>query len=130
MAAAQALRLARIDAQQAGSLLAGLHTLDPRGIATPADIRRMADEGHCFSLTADNGAQAVYVLMVRNGQAWIEAAAAHGAVDFTRDGLAVIERQAERLDSVAFQTARRGLVRKAMKRGYRVTGWILKKDLR
>jgi hypothetical protein len=31
--------------------------------------------------------------------------------------------------AIAFQTARPGLVRKLTKRGFRVTGWVMRKDL-
>lgn len=123
--------LAALDAETAAAMLAGTHALDPRGIAREEDVQRIARDGQCFALTADGGAQIAYVLVVRGGQAWINAAKGLGPVDWTALTLPVVELQAKRagLESVAFQTRRRGLVRKAEKLGYRVTGYIMKKDI-
>lgn len=119
------------DPMEVAQLLAGIEARDPRGIMQPTDLVRMAYEGACFAAThPESGSQAVYVLKVRNGQAWVEACKGSGAVDFTRTLLPAIELQASALDSVAFQTSRRGLVRKAERQGYRVTGYIMRKDLR
>lgn len=129
MVPAQKVTLTRLDAATAAAMLAGLEKFDPRGIATAADLGAMTAGGECFALTDDAGAQCIYVIRVRNGQAWIQAAAGHGAADVTALTLPTIELQASHLQSVAFQTMRPGLVRKASKLGYRVTGWILRKDL-
>lgn len=126
----EAVTLSRVEPDVAASLLRGAERFDPRGIATQADVEVMCQEGACFAATHASGAQAVYVLRVRNGQAWVDAAAGSGQVDLTALLLPVIELQAARLSSVAFQTARPGLVRKAQRAGYRVAGWILKKDVR
>lgn len=71
----------------------------------------------------------MYVLVVDNGVAWIDAAKGTGATDWTAHLLPIIEAQAAGCKAVGFQTARRGLVKKARQQGYTVTGWILKKKL-
>lgn len=119
------------DPLEAAQLLAGVERLDPRGILRPADLVEMAAGGLCFAAThAPTRSQAVYILCVERGQAWIEACKGEGAVDWTRTLLPAIELQASELDSVAFQTPRRGLVRIAQELGYEVTGWILRKELK
>lgn len=124
------LTLSRLDPDTAVQLLAGVERFDPRGIADAASLSVMCHAGQCFAITAPGGAQAVYVLKVRNGQAWIDACQGEGATDWTATLLPAIELQASELDSVAFQTARPGLVRKARRQGYHVAGWIMKKDVR
>lgn len=126
----ETVALSRLDPATAARLLAGIEARDPRGIAQSSDVLDTCTRGLCFAATLEGGAQMVYVLNVRNGQAWIAAAKGGGPADLTATLLPVIELQASELDSVAFQTARPGLVRKAQRQGYRVTGWILKKDLR
>ena len=103
---------------------------DTRGIVTAESLHQSAQRGHCFAVNHASGAQAVYIIAVENGQAWVTACRGEGgAVDFTKTLLPVIEHQAHGLAAVAFQTARPGLVRKAKAMGYQVTGWILKKEL-
>lgn len=88
----------------------------------------MAARGQCFAATAP-GAQVVYVLRVENGRAWVDAMKGAGAVDWIANALPIIEAQAQGLRAVAFQTGRRGLVRKAQRQGYRVAGYIMEKAL-
>lgn len=127
----EVVSISSLDANTAAALMAGIESKDPRGIATPIDVLRICQGGQCFAATQpESHSQAVYVLVVKNGQAWIDACQGSGEIDFTATLLPAIELQASRLDSVAFQTARRGLVRKAQKNGYQVTGWIMKKDLK
>lgn len=129
MADVQKVTVSRLDAGTAAKMLQGVERFDPRGTATAADVLAMASQGHCFAATVGD-AQCVYVLNVHNGQAWINAAKGQGAADLTGLVLPAVELQASQLKSVAFQTARPGLVRKAKRLGYRVTGWIMKKDIR
>ena len=126
----ETVAVSRIDAATAAAFLSGLAGQDPRGIVTADTLRQSAERGHCFAVTHASGAQAVYIIAVENGQAWVTACKGEGAaVDFTRTLLPAIEHQAQGLAAVAFQTARPGLVRKARAMGYQVTGWIMKKDL-
>jgi len=126
----ETVSVSRIDPRTAAAYLAELAGRDPRGIVTADSIRQSAERGHCFAVNHHSGAQAVYIIAVENGQAWVTACRGEGgAVDFTRTLLPAIEHQAQGLQAVAFQTARPGLVRKARAMGYQVTGWILKKDL-
>lgn len=117
----------RIHPAIAAQALAGMEELDPRGMTGADDIKRMCELGQCFALSGD--VQAVYVLVIRNGVAWVQAAKGAGTVDCT-DALEVaVTDQARGLKAMATQTARPGLVRKLKKRGWSVTGWIMQKGL-
>ena len=120
-----------IAAPQAAHDLAGLARLDPRGMLSDADIPAMCDRGQCFELVATDGrARAVYVLEVHNGVAWISALAGAGqGMDICKVFDGVTTHQAAGLHRLAFQTARPGLVRKMSGLGYRITGWIMAKDI-
>lgn len=126
----ETVALTALDPGTALQLLAGVEARDPRGVMTRDDLARLCEQGLCFGASIAGRAQMVYVLSVRNGQAWVQAAKGEGAADLTRTMLPVIELQCSELDSVGFQTARPGLVRKAQKQGYRVTGWMLTKELK
>lgn len=110
-------------------MLAGLERLDPSGTTAPNDLHHLTASGQCFAATADTG-QAVYVVKVSNGVAWISAAKGAGPVKWQDVLLPVIERQAKGCDAVAFQTKRRGLVKAAQRQGYEITGWIMKKKIK
>lgn len=122
------ISLSRLEPRFAAQLLAGCERLDASGRTGPGAIERMAARGQCFAATAPH-AKAVYVVTVENGIAWISACKGAGPVDWSALLLPVIEAQAKGCAAVGFQTARAGLVRKAKKQGYAVTGWILKKEL-
>jgi hypothetical protein len=125
----EAVTVTSIAPRLAASMLAGAERYDPRGVMRADDVQAMCERGLCFAATV-NGSQGVYVLHVKNGQAWVQAGAGFGAADLTRAVLPAIELQvAGYAESVAFQTMRPGLVRKAEALGYRRVGWILKKDL-
>lgn len=94
----------------------------------PSDMKAMTRAGQCFAATAADS-QAVYIVKVKNGVAWIDACKGFGALNWSALLLPIIEAQAKGCASVAFQTARPGLVRQAKKQGYTVTGWILKKSI-
>lgn len=120
-----------IPPEQAARLLSGVEARDPRGITGPADLREQCASGLCFGVTVGGAVRGVYVLAVRNGQAFIRWARGDGAgVDLTRNVLPLIEQQCGQLRELAFQTSRPGLVRKATEQGYEVTGWILRKKLK
>ena len=102
--------------------------LDPAGLTSPQGVTEMAERGQCFAARRGQDS-AVYVLRAVNGVAWISACTGTGATPWSRVLLPVIERQAQGCTAVAFQTARRGLVRQALAQGYEVTGWIMKKKI-
>lgn len=125
------IEVRHIPAPQAAHQLAGLARLDPRGMLSEADIPAMCDRGQCFELVAADGrARAVYVIEVCNGVAWVSALASTGrGIDVCKIFDGVTTQQATGLQRLAFQTARPGLVRKMSGLGYRVTGWIMAKDI-
>lgn len=112
----------------AAQLLAGCERLDPAGEATAQGLFDMCQRGECFAIDSAQGS-AVYVVRVRNKTAWVDAIKGRGDMDITAAVDAVLSGQAQGLRSMGFQTARRGLVRKAQARGWRVTGWIMQKEI-
>jgi len=62
---------------------------------------------------------------------WVTAAAGKAVEDLTEIGVQLIEETARQCgcSSLAFQTARAGLVKKTERAGYQVAGWIMKKGL-
>jgi hypothetical protein len=127
-AAPQALTVRAIDAGTAARALAGMESLDPRGLSEPGDLVQMVKEGQCYELAGDL-VRAVYVLHIRNQCAWVEAAKGSGPLDLAGVLDEVITEQASGLSSLGCQTARPGLVRKLKRRGWRVSGWVMRKDL-
>jgi hypothetical protein len=116
-----------LTAHQAATALAGMAGLDPRGLVTDADIAGMCQTGMCMGLQSADGA-VVMVLQVRDGVIWVDAVRGAGRVDLT----AAVDQALTALPgarAVAFQTARPGLVRKAQRLGYQVTGYVMRKDL-
>lgn len=125
---AKTLNLSELEPHLAASLLVGCERLDPRGLLTAADLGDLARSGRCYLATADEG-QCVYVVKVENGVAWVDAIKGSGPVRWSLVMPPVIEAQAKGLRAVAFQTARPGLVRQLAGQGYRVTGWVMRKEL-
>lgn len=123
----EGLTVTRIHPDIAALALASMEHLDPRGMTTADDIKSMCEGGQCFALTG--AADAVYVLNVRNGVAWVEAAKGGGQIDLTHALDSVLTEQAKGLKALGMQTARPGLVRKLKKHGWCVTGWIMRKGL-
>lgn len=96
-------------------------------MTSPADVLAMCERGRCFELSG--AASAVYVLSMRNGVVWVDALRGSGDADVTAVADAVMTAQAEGFDAIALQTRRPGLVRKLKRRGYSVTGWVMRKEL-
>jgi hypothetical protein len=107
-----------------------MERLDPRGMTAPGDLVRMAATGQCFELAGD-GVHAVCVVHMRNGCMWVDALKGDGPVDLVDavDRLLTAAAELEHLQAIALQTQRRGLVKKLQSHGYRVTGWVMRKDL-
>ena len=124
----QEIYLSRLEPQLAAQLLAGCEQLDPAGLCEAQDLPGMAASGHCFAATAPQG-QAVYIIKVKNGIAWIDACKGFGPVKWADVLLPVIEAQAKGLSAVAFQTKRPALIAKAIKKGYTVEGVIMRKSI-
>lgn len=106
------------------------------GLAIADDVQGLGLSeivGGCqfFRLQGLKGAEFGYALKVAGSELWIQAAGGAAKIDLTIFGLALIEQQAKgaALKSVGFQTRRRGLVRKAIKAGYQVDGYILRKKI-
>lgn len=103
--------------------------LDPRGVATPADLVRF---GEPFELQTDDG-EGVFVARIHRGDGpsvlWIDGAAGTSKAGLVDTGLALFEEMARQSGcaAVAFETVRAGLVKLAQQRGYLVAGFILKK---
>lgn len=101
----------------------GVH--DPRGENTPADI---AAGGVCMRFTTPTGSMA-YVLRKDGALMWVDGAASEGGKGLTAPGLELAQAIAQQsgCTAVAFETNRPGLVKLAVRQGYRVTGYILEK---
>lgn len=83
-----------------------------------------------FCLKGLDGAAFAYAVRAAGSELWIQAAGGAAEIDLTRFGLAAIEQQARGgFKSVGFQTRRRGLVAKALKAGYKIDGYILRKEI-
>jgi hypothetical protein len=94
-------------------------------ISEADDIDGILAQGQSFILRNEAGeAIGAYVLVVRGGEVWISAAAGRAGVDLTAAIAALVETQAEQFDSIAFQTKRRGLVKKTQRLGYQLAGAI------
>lgn len=104
------------------------------GLRAPLDCHgphTIAQHGECFQLRTGSGV-AVFVLRREGAVMWIDGAGARvRSKGLTEEGLAVIEATARLCGctTVAFETVRPGLVRKSKASGYRVAGYIMRKDL-
>lgn len=123
----ETLQVARIQPHHAAPLLAGLERLDPRGPDMQSSVQAIAESGACFTVDGQQGS-AVYVLSIRGGTAWVQAAKGSGVVDWMQILPELIAAQCPDCHSIGFQTGRPGLVKKAKKQGFEVTGWILRKN--
>lgn len=98
--------------------------LDPTGQGTPES---WAAFGQSFVLETDTGRAVFSMDTTHSGGAccWIDAAAGSGT-GLTEVGLAIVEQKAMAAGCkrVAFQTMRRGLVRRVRRLGYQITGTV------
>lgn len=130
VAAVEKVEVVRLSPSDAAQAVAGVEKRDPRGITTPADMSHCAERGHCFELRTTHS-KCTYILVIENGQAWIQAAKSEGDFAFVDVMAGIVEEQVRDVcHSIAFQTSRPGFVRKAKKHGYTVAGWILRKDIK
>ncbi len=114
----------------AAAALAPIMHLEPSGQASADQV---AGAGMPLQLDVEGG-RLVLVLDRRGAcgrQLWIEAAVGQGSADLTAAGLRFVEETGRHAgcQEVAFQTSRRGLVRRAERLGYQVHGFILRKAI-
>lgn len=85
-------------------------------------------DGCIFFMLSDHLA---YALKRVGNELWIQAAGGNSPLDLTAIALEQIEAQAVGIyTSIGFQTRRRGLVKKAMRAGFVVDGYILRKKIK
>lgn len=123
-------RVQEVSREAAARALASVVARDPDGLATAENV---AAAGVPLLLEVEGG-HATMVLARRGPgarQLWVEGAVGGGEADMTAIGLRFIEDTAHQAGctEVAFQTSRRGLVRKAERLGYQVRGYILRKAI-
>ncbi|MFY9477174.1 MAG: hypothetical protein WAQ08_05855 [Aquabacterium sp.] len=113
--------------------LAGLASLDPRGILTDEGVASIGKgEGQqCLRVVRWDGysvaGKAVMVIGAENGVAWVDAAAGEGAgMSEAIHQVASAWARQHGCKEIGFLTARRGLVAKLKPAGYAVTGWVMK----
>ncbi|PMS38457.1 hypothetical protein C0Z20_00800 [Trinickia symbiotica] len=123
-----------VGALEARPLLAPVDRYDTTRGKESVDTMTACPGARCFVIRQDGRDVAAYVLQRQGDECYVLAAA--GAVDFdlTVFGLALIEAHATGLKSVAFQTKRAGLIKKARRLGYAIAGRvangvILRKEL-
>jgi hypothetical protein len=129
--AVETLEVVTLSPGDAVRALAGVEKRDPLGKATFDSIVEYAFKGQCFEART-KGAAVAYIVTENAGSVWVTAAKASGAqsVNMVKVLAEIIPHQSQgRCTSIAFQTARPGLVRKAKKQGFEVVGWILKKEI-
>lgn len=109
-------------AEEAAPLLAPAAQYDTTKGAESAES--VARAGRNFIVERDGAPIFTYSLAVYGTECYVLAAAGAADIDLTGFGLMLIEAQAAGLESVAFQTRRPGLIRKAARRGYRLAGRV------
>jgi hypothetical protein len=95
-----------------------------RYCTTDETAESMARVGRCFVVSHDGRDVASYVLQRQGSECFVLAAAGSAEFDITAFMAAVLEGHAHGLSSIAFQTRRPGLIRKARKYGYRIDGRV------
>jgi hypothetical protein len=91
--------------------------------------------GDVFKVTHNGVTVAAYVLNPIADVLWISAFGGRARFDLVAALAALVEQQAGQFDAIGFRTERPGLVRKAMRHGYRVArqegaAYFLRKNLR
>ncbi|MDP1978043.1 hypothetical protein [Undibacterium sp.] len=105
-------------------LLAGLASQ----LGEKYSIDKMMAAGQCWKIVDDGRIVGAYVTRDDNGELWVLAAAGRANTDLSL----LIDhhlKQATGYRSVGFQTARKGLVKKAKEQGYEIAGYILRRKL-
>lgn len=92
-------------------------------------------DGNCYQVQDEHGQQVgAYVLRGQGSEVWIQAAAGKGKIDFCDLFDDLIAKHGAGFETMAFRTQRRGLVAKALRRGFEITdknnGYTLRKFLK
>lgn len=120
----------KISTSEAASFLGRHRLIDPQGAET---LDGALHGAACFAVEDESG-KAVFAAKLHGGKLWISAAAGNAkpgkaaVFDSLESGILQLA-QAAKAESIGFQTARRGLVKKAKGAGYIVTGYILEKAI-
>jgi hypothetical protein len=89
--------------------------------------------GACFAVRDGGQVIGAYVLRGQGVQVWVQAAAGRAGVDLCDLFDDLIAKHGAGFESIGFKTYRRGLVRKALARGYQITsrenGYTMKKAI-
>ena len=122
----EAVEVKEVTAADAAQTMRAAGLRAPLACDTPEDI---AAYGKCFQLRTGTGV-GVFVLRKQGGVMWVDGAGARvRGTGLTEDGLALFDAIARQAGctEIAFETTRRGLVKKSEKAGYTVAGYIMKK---
>ena len=91
----------------------------------------LADGGQCFKVVSDGETiLAAYIVAAEGDELFVRAAAGRAQLDLSDVLDALTEAQASRFRSIAFQTQRRGLVKKALEHGYEIAGYVMRKKIK
>lgn len=115
----------KISTSEASEFFQGFRLVDPKGSETLAQALTGAA---CFAVEDECG-KSVFAVRKEGQKLWVCAAAGagkHAVFDSLERGIFELAGEVG-ASSIGFQTARRGLVAKAKKAGYRVTGYIMEK---
>ena len=121
--------MAHAQVREVSRAVALMRFLQVRPIAGQ-DTRQLIEHGVPFDLEVEGG-RLLMVLQIHGHLMWVNAAAGNGQRDMTRTGLEFIEQCARQAGcrEVGFTTTRRGLVRKACRLGYRLSGGEMRKAI-
>lgn len=100
--------------------------IDPAG---KYNIDLMMKSGQCWKIYENGVITGALVTRDDNGELWIMAAAGYSPSDMTQIMADHLLSISAGYRSIAFQTARRGLVKKIQAHGYEISGYILRKKL-
>ena len=118
-------QVSKISTCEAAEFFQGFRLVDPKGSETLAQALTGAA---CFAVEDESG-KSVFAVRKEGQTLWVCAAAGAGkqaVFDSLERGIFELAGEVGAA-SIGFQTARRGLVAKAKKAGYRVTGYIMEK---
>ncbi|AVR96895.1 hypothetical protein [Pseudoduganella armeniaca] len=94
------------------------------------DVDALIDAGQCWKIVEEGAITGALVTEAYGAELWVSVAAGRAQADLVAlmaDHLR--QHAAGRFKTIAFQTARRGLVKKAERHGYRVAATIMRKEL-
>ncbi len=107
-----------------GEALRSAGLVAPLPCDTPEQIAR---HGNCFEMQTEQG-RCAFVVRRKDDVLWIDGAGALEGQGFTGPGLELCKEIARQSNckTLAFETARPGLVRAAQHHGFEVAGYIMK----